>query len=44
MNLAEKSFFELFPEKISNYDFKIKYSGKFSPYNANVKLEKNFGN
>jgi len=38
MNLAEKSFKELFPEKQSDkYEFELKYSRKFRPYNANVK-------
>jgi len=38
MNLAEKAFAELFPEKnISDYDLKLKYHNKFKPYNANVK-------
>ena len=36
MTLAEKSFKELFPEKEFNFETKIKYSGKFNPYNANV--------
>ncbi len=38
MNLGEKAFFELFgamPEK----KIEIKYSGKFSDYNANVKYD-----
>ncbi len=42
MNLAEKSFKELFPEKQSEkYEFKVKYSAKFKPYNANVKYRNN---
>ncbi len=38
MNLAEKAFTELYPEKpIDRYTFTIRYSGKFSSYNGNVK-------
>lgn len=38
MNLAQKAFTELFPEKnIADYELKIKYHNKFKPYNANVK-------
>ena len=36
MNLAEKAFNMLYPEK--NYDILLKYSGRFKPYNANVQL------
>jgi hypothetical protein len=36
MNIAEKAFSELFPEK-EVPEISIKYSGRFSPYNANVK-------
>ncbi|MBW3011706.1 hypothetical protein KY311_00830 [Candidatus Woesearchaeota archaeon] len=36
MNIAEKAFSELFPGKLVP-EISIKYSGRFSPYNANVK-------
>jgi hypothetical protein len=40
MSLPEESFRELFPEKDSSlYSFSLKYSGKFSPFNANVKMQ-----
>jgi len=38
MNLAERSLSELFPEKFGDYDVSLKYSGKFSCYNGNVRL------
>ncbi len=42
MNLAEKAFTELFPEKnISDYEFKIKYNDKFKPFNANARYSRN---
>lgn len=42
MNLPQKAFNQLFPEKpLHNYEFKVKYSGKFKAYNANVKYTKN---
>lgn len=41
MNLAEEAFKELFPEKINNYNFSIKYSAKFKDYNANIRLSNN---
>ncbi len=34
-------FIELFPDKKFDYDVKLKYSSKFSDYNANIKLYKN---
>jgi len=37
MNLAEKAFKKLFPDNKEKRTFKIKYSTKFSDYNANVK-------
>jgi len=37
MNLAEKAFSELFPEKKLNKRLVVKYSRAFNPYNANVK-------
>ncbi len=42
MNLAEKAFKELFPEKYESRRFEVKYSKKFSKYNANVKYNKIF--
>ncbi len=36
-NLAEKSIRELFPEKKEKRRIKLKYSNRFSEYNANVK-------
>jgi len=42
MKLAEQAFNELFPEKnLQEYTFKIKYTDKFKPYNANVRCTKN---
>ncbi|MBI4439969.1 hypothetical protein HY638_03275 [Candidatus Woesearchaeota archaeon] len=38
MDLAQKSLLELFPEKNGKYMISLKYSGKFSNYNANVRL------
>ncbi|MBW2991563.1 hypothetical protein KY348_07750 [Candidatus Woesearchaeota archaeon] len=37
MNLAEKAFLELFPDKRLNKKLIIKYSRAFNPYNANVR-------
>lgn len=37
MNIIEKAYAELFPEKPLQRTTKIKYSGKFSGYNANVR-------
>lgn len=37
MNLAEEAFHLLYPEKQPERTFSLKYSGKFSPYNANVR-------
>ncbi|NQU97848.1 SprT-like domain-containing protein [Candidatus Woesearchaeota archaeon] len=37
MNIAEKAFKELFPDKIEDRRFSVKYSGKFKSYNANVR-------
>ena len=36
--LIQEAFRQLYPEKEPRYDFSIKYSRKFKPYNANVKL------
>ncbi len=42
MKLAEQAFNELFPEKNSGeYQFEIKYTDKFKPYNANVRYRRN---
>ncbi|MFA5141547.1 MAG: hypothetical protein WC471_01085 [Candidatus Woesearchaeota archaeon] len=38
MELIERAFREMYPNREFFYDAQIKYSGKFSPYNANVKL------
>jgi hypothetical protein len=37
MNLAERAFSELFPEKTLDKSLKIRYSRAFNAYNANVK-------
>jgi len=37
MNIAEKAFFELFPDKSLSKKMIVKYSRAFNPYNANVK-------
>jgi hypothetical protein len=37
MNLAEKAFNKIFPDKEEKRVMKLKYSGSFSDYNANVK-------
>ena len=42
MSIAEKAFNELFPNKgLENYTFKIKYTDKFRPYNANIRYTGN---
>ena len=38
MNIIERAFRDLYPEKNYSYSGKIKYSGKFKDYNANVRL------
>ena len=38
MNLAEEAFNLLYPEKEPERDISVKYSDKFKPYNANVKI------
>lgn len=38
MNIIEKAFYGLFPNRQFNYDAGIKYSGRFSSYNANLKF------
>ncbi|MEK6868957.1 MAG: hypothetical protein AABX74_01900 [Nanoarchaeota archaeon] len=42
MKLAEQAFNELFPEKnLEGYQFEIKYTDRFKPYNANVRYRRN---
>ena len=41
MNIAEEAFQQLYPEKELKYSVSLKYSRKFKPYNANVKLRYN---
>ena len=36
MNLIEKAFQQLYPEKTLDYNTKLIYSGRFKPYNANA--------
>lgn len=38
MNLVEKAFRELYPDKEIMHNFSLKYSAKFKPYNANVRM------
>jgi predicted metal-dependent hydrolase len=41
MNIVERAFVKLYPDKdLSSCSFSLKYSGKFSAYNANVKYSK----
>ena len=42
MNPIEKSFKILYPEKEFNYEPKLRYSGKFNSYNANIRLWKDW--
>jgi hypothetical protein len=37
MNIAEKAYVELFPEKASSRMMRVRYSRAFRPYNANVR-------
>ncbi len=39
--LIKEAFQQLYPEKELNYNFILKYSRKFKPYNANVRLRGN---
>ena len=39
--LTKEAFQQLYPEKDMKYSFTLKYSRKFKPYNANVKLYRN---
>jgi len=36
--LIKEAFQQLYPDKEAKYNFSLKYSRKFKPYNANVKL------
>jgi len=38
MDIIEQAYRELFPEKEFDFDAKLKYSAKFSDYNANIRL------
>lgn len=43
MKLLEEAFIELFPERDSSkYEFRLKYTDRFKPYNANVMYRKSF--
>lgn len=42
MKFVEKAFLDLFPDKnTEDFEFKIKYTDRFKPYNANVKYSRN---
>ena len=42
MKLAEQAFNELFPDKnLEEYQFQVKYTDRFKPYNANVRYRRN---
>ncbi len=41
MNIIEESFKRLYPDREFNYDTQINYSGKFQPFNANVRFRSN---
>jgi len=42
MSIATDAFEDLFPDKnIKDYALEVKYTGRFKPYNANVKYTKN---
>src|SRR3989338_2151896 len=41
MGIIEESFQQLYPEKELKFNIHLKYSRKFKPYNANVKLRGN---
>ncbi len=40
VGMIKEAFVELFPEKEFSYSAKIKYSGRFKGYNANIKLNR----
>lgn len=42
MNIIEDSFRRLYPERQFNYFVRIEYSGKFRPFNSNIKLRNNY--
>lgn len=42
MNVAERAFNELFPDRTESRDIQVKYSNRFKPYNANVKYNRLF--
>jgi len=43
MSLVKDAFEDLFPDKNpGNYNFEMQYTGRFKPYNANVKYKKNY--
>ncbi|MFC2135812.1 hypothetical protein ACFLTH_14440 [Bacteroidota bacterium] len=42
MNIAEKAFRELFPDKLLTRKINVEYSGRFKSYNANVKYNKQY--
>ncbi len=39
--LASEAFYQLYPNRKLSYNISLKYSRKFKPYNANVRLYKN---
>ena len=41
MDLINESFMRLFPNKEFNYQTQIKYSGKFRPFNSNIRISQN---
>ncbi|MFT4343219.1 MAG: hypothetical protein ACMXYE_00560 [Candidatus Woesearchaeota archaeon] len=42
MNIAERAFTELYPEKdVTLYNLSVSYSGRFSPYNGHIKYLRN---
>lgn len=41
MNLAEKAYMELFPNRPLDHEFSVKYTAKFKPYRANVRMRDN---
>jgi len=40
-NIAEESFRRMYPDKTADYNFELKYTAKFKPYNANVRKRNN---
>jgi len=41
MNIIQESFKRLYPDRELDYEARIKYSNKFKPFNANIKLISN---